>query len=149
MNPPIQTNSFGIAQYPRLLHTMIRVSDLERSLAFYLDGLGMRELRREDYPKGRFTLVFVGYGSEASSALIELTHNWDHNEYEHGTRFGHIAIGISDLNKFSERLKSMGIEITREPGPMSFASDSGNCDVIAFVKDPDGYQIELIAIHSI
>ncbi len=129
----------------RMLHTMIRVGNLQRSLDFYLNALSMRELRREDYPEGRFTLVFVGYGDENSNAVIELTHNWDADSYEHGAGYGHIAIGVPDIYAATERLASMGVNITRPPGPMAFgAEQAGVRDVIAFIEDPDGYQIELI-----
>jgi len=138
-----QNNSSAIPS--RVLYTMIRVGDLERSLAFYTDALGMRELRREDYPEGRFTLVFVGYGDERSNTVIELTCNWDTANYDHGTGYGHIAIGVSDIYAASERLVSMGVNITRPPGPMTFVADkTGARDVIAFIEDPDGYRIELI-----
>jgi len=123
----------------RLLHTMIRVGDLDRSIAFYTDVLGMKLLRRKDYPGGRFTLAFVGYDDEQKSAVIELTHNWDTDAYDLGNGFGHIAIGVADIYATCERIRASGGEITREPGPMKHGST-----VIAFVKDPDGYQIELI-----
>lgn len=123
----------------RLLHTMIRVSDLDESLRFYCDALGMRLLRRKDYPDGRFTLAFVGYGDEAEHTVVELTHNWDTHSYEPGTAFGHLAIGVEDIVATCERLRGRGVKIVREPGPMKF----GNT-VIAFVEDPNGYRIELI-----
>lgn len=123
----------------RILHTMIRVGDLERSIAFYTEVLGMRLLRRKDYPGGRFTLAFVGYDDESSSAVIELTYNWDIEHYDMGTGFGHIAIGVEDIHATCERIRAGGGEITREPGPMKHGST-----VIAFVRDPDGYAIELI-----
>lgn len=145
MNERILPDAHGPAPQGRMLHAMIRVSDLERSLTFYVDALGMQELRREDYPEGRFTLVFVGYGDEASNTVIELTHNWDEGDYSHGTAFGHIAIGMADIYSACERLDSMGIEISRAPGPMAFAPEqNGDRDVIAFIQDPDGYPIELI-----
>lgn len=129
----------------RVLHTMVRVGNLERSLAFYIDALGMRELRREDYSEGRFTLVFVGYSDETSSTVIELTCNWDTASYNHGAGYGHIAIGVPDIYSAIERLASMSVKITRPPGPMAFTTDATNApDVIAFIEDPDGYQIELI-----
>jgi lactoylglutathione lyase len=134
----------------RILHTMIRVGDLDRSLAFYVDALGMREIRRENYPEGRFTLVFIGYGDESDSAVIEITHNWDEDSYTHGSGYGHIAIGAKDIYAICERLTSMGnIKILRQPGPMTFTADNGACDVIAFVEDPDGYRIELIETQMI
>ena len=127
----------------RLLHTMLRVGDLERSIAFYTDVLGMKLLRRKDYPGGRFTLAFVGYGDESETAVIELTHNWDTGSYDLGNGFGHIAIGVADIYATCERIRAAGGEITRQPGPMKHGST-----VIAFVKDPDGYQIELIETKS-
>jgi len=118
---------------------MIRVGDLERSLAFYCDLLGMKLLRRKDYPGGRFTLAFVGYGDEASDTVIELTHNWDTDRYELGDGFGHLALGVGDIYATCDRLRVKGVPITREPGPMKHGST-----VIAFIGDPDGYKIELI-----
>ena len=123
----------------RLLHTMIRVGDLDRSLAFYCDVLGMQLLRRQDYPAGRFTLAFVGYGEEAHHTVLELTHNWDTAHYELGDAFGHIAIGVEDAYAACERIKQQGGKVVREAGPMQHGST-----VIAFVEDPDGYRIELI-----
>jgi lactoylglutathione lyase len=124
----------------RLLHTMIRVRDLERSIDFYTRLLGMKLLRRKDYPSGKFTLAFVGYGDEAKNAVIELTHNWDQTEpYELGTGFGHLAIGVADVYGTCERLESEGVPIPRPAGPMKHGGS-----VIAFVEDPDGYKIELI-----
>ncbi len=123
----------------KILHTMLRVGDLERSLKFYTDVLGMRLLRRKDYPGGKFTLAFVGYGNESETAVIELTHNWDITSYNPGDGFGHIAIGVADIDKMCENIKAVGGKIIREPGPMKH----GNT-VIAFVEDPDGYRIELI-----
>lgn len=123
----------------RLLHTMIRVNDLDESLRFYCDALGMKLLRKTDYPDGRFTLAFVGYGDEASHTVVELTHNWDTRTYELGTAFGHLAIGVEDIYETCETLRAAGVRIVREPGPMKF----GNT-VIAFLEDPNGYRIELI-----
>ena len=123
----------------RVLHTMIRVGDLERSIAFYTEVLGMKLLRRKDYPEGRFTLAFVGYGDESGHAVIELTHNWDTKSYDLGTGFGHIAIAVADALKACEEVKKRGGTVTREPGPMKFGGS-----VIAFVQDPDGYKIEFI-----
>lgn len=124
----------------RLLHTMIRVRDLDRSIDFYTRLLGMDLLRRKDYPGGKFTLAFVGYGDEAKNAVIELTHNWDQSEpYELGTGFGHLAIGVADVHGTCERLESEGVSIPRPAGPMKHGGS-----VIAFVEDPDGYKIELI-----
>ncbi len=129
----------------RILHTMLRVVDLDRSLAFYVDALGMRELRRKDYPEGRFTLVFIGYDNEASNTVIELTYNWDKGSYDHGDAFGHIAIGVLDIYAVTERLESMEVKITRPPGPMKFKANEAEApSIIAFIEDPDGYKIELI-----
>lgn len=122
------------------LHTMIRVGDLERSVKFYTDLLGMRELRRRDVPDGKYTLAFVGYAPEESgAAVIELTYNYGVSHYEIGTGFGHLAIGVPDIKATCERLRAAGAKITREPGPVQFGTT-----VIAFIEDPDGYKIELI-----
>ncbi len=123
----------------RILHTMLRVGDLDRSLAFYTDVLGMRELRRQDYPDGRFTLAFVGYQSEAEGAVLELTHNWDTPAYELGNAYGHIALEVDDAYAACERIRARGGKVVREAGPMKHGST-----VIAFVEDPDGYKVELI-----
>lgn len=123
----------------RLLHTMLRVGNLERSLQFYTEVLGMRLLRRQDYPEGRFTLAFVGYGDEASQAVIELTHNWDTERYELGNAFGHIALAVPDAAAACAAIKQRGGVVVREAGPMKHGTT-----VIAFVEDPDGYKIELI-----
>ncbi len=123
----------------RILHTMLRVGDLDCSLAFYTDVLGMRLLRRKDYPGGKFTLAFVGYGDESEASVIELTHNWEMSSYDPGNGFGHVAIGVDDIYKMCEGIKEAGGKVVREPGPMKH----GNT-VIAFVEDPDGYQIEFI-----
>ncbi len=123
----------------RFLHTMLRVGNLERSLRFYNEVLGMRLLRRKDYPEGRFTLAFVGYGEESEQAVIELTHNWDTTSYEIGNGFGHIAIAVSDAYRACEEVKRLGGKVTREAGPMKHGGS-----VIAFVEDPDGYKIEFI-----
>jgi lactoylglutathione lyase len=123
----------------RLLHTMIRVGDLERSIAFYTGILGMKVLRRKDYPDGKFTLAFVGYGDEADHTVIELTHNWDTKAYELGNGFGHLAVAVPDAYKACEMVKAKGGKVTREAGPMKHGST-----VIAFVEDPDGYKIEFI-----
>jgi lactoylglutathione lyase len=131
----------------RILHTMLRVTDLERSLAFYTEKLGMKLLRKEEYPGGRFTLAFVGYGDEKTEAVIELTYNWDRDAYEHGSAFGHIALAVEDLESSCANLHLSGVQITRAPGPMTFSSpDRNDKERIAFLKDPDGYQIELIQI---
>ena len=129
----------------RLLYTMVRVSNLEQSIKFYNKVLGMKELRRETFTEGRFTLVFIGYGDESSNAVIELTYNWDEDSYEHGTGYGHIALEVSDIYSTIERMNSLGVNVVREPGPMMHAVDeTGHREVIAFIKDPDGYAIELI-----
>jgi lactoylglutathione lyase len=128
------------ASKPRMLHTMLRVLDLERSLDFYTRILGMSVLRRTDYPEGRFTNTFVGYGPEEDTAVIELTHNWDQKEpYQIGTGYGHVALGVADIYATCDALKAAGAKITRPPGPMKHGTT-----VIAFVEDPDGYKIELI-----
>jgi lactoylglutathione lyase len=127
----------------RLLHTMLRVGDLERSLAFYTDVLGMRLLRRRDYPGGRFTLAFVGYGDESDHTVLELTHNWDTDAYEIGTGYGHIALGVEDIHAVCDAIRAKGGRVVREPGPMQHGST-----VIAFVEDPDGYKVELIELTS-
>lgn len=123
----------------RILHTMLRVGDLDRSLRFYTEVLHMRLLRRKDYPEGKFTLAFVGYGNESDSAVIELTHNWGVDKYELGTAYGHIAIEVLDAHATCADVKRLGGKVTREPGPMKHGST-----VIAFVEDPDGYRIEFI-----
>jgi lactoylglutathione lyase len=123
----------------RLLHTMIRVGDLDRSIAFYTGILGMKVLRRKDYPDGKFTLAFVGYGDEADHTVIELTHNWGTGSYELGNGFGHLAVAVPDAYKACEMVKAKGGKVTREAGPMKHGTT-----VIAFVEDPDGYKIEFI-----
>ena len=123
----------------RILHTMLRVGDLERSLRFYTEGLGMRLLRRKDYPDGKFTLAFVGYGDETDTAVLELTHNWGVDKYELGNAYGHIAIAVDDAYKACEEVKRRGGKVTREAGPMKHGTT-----VIAFIEDPDTYKIELI-----
>ena len=123
----------------RMLHTMLRVGNLERSLAFYTEVLGMTLLRKRDYEEGRFTLAFVGYGDEENNTVLELTHNWDTASYELGNAYGHIAIAVDDVYKACEEIKSRGGNVVREAGPMK-----GGVTVIAFVEDPDGYKVELI-----
>jgi lactoylglutathione lyase len=123
----------------RMLHTMIRVGDLDRSIDFYTNVLGMRLLRRKDYPEGKFTLAFVGYGDEADHTVIELTHNWDTKSYDLGNGFGHLAIGVPDAYKACDAVRAKGGKVTREAGPMKHGTT-----VIAFVEDPDGYKIEFI-----
>jgi lactoylglutathione lyase len=124
-----------------MLHTMIRVNDLDESIRFYCEKLGMKLLRRKDYPSGRFTLAFVGYDTEDKVAVIELTHNWDTTRYDHGDAFGHIALGVGDIYKKCEELKRKGVKVTREPGPMKHGGST-----IAFIEDPSGHKIELIQI---
>jgi len=123
----------------RMLHTMLRVGDLQRSIDFYTNVLGMRELRRKDYPDGKFTLAFVGYGDEKDHTVLELTHNWDTKSYDLGNGFGHIAVAVPDASKACEMVKAKGGKVTREAGPMKHGTT-----VIAFVEDPDGYKIEFI-----
>ncbi len=123
----------------RILHTMLRVGDLRRSIEFYTAVLGMRVLRQKDYPDGRFTLAFVGYGDEGKEAVLELTHNWDTPRYELGTGYGHVALEVDDAYKACEEVKKRGGKVTREAGPMKHGTT-----VIAFVEDPDGYKIEFI-----
>ncbi len=123
----------------RLLHTMLRVGDLDRSIEFYTHVLGMRLLRQKDYPDGRFTLAFVGYGDEKDNTVIELTHNWDTDSYDLGKGFGHIAIEVDDVYQAVDTLRERGGKVIREAGPMNAGTT-----IIAFVEDPDGYAIELL-----
>ena len=123
----------------RILHTMIRVGDLDRSIRFYTEVLGMKVIRRKDYPDGKFTLAFVGYGDESEGAVIELTHNWETKSYELGTGFGHVAVEVEDAAVACERVTELGGKVTRPAGPMKHGTT-----VIAFVEDPDGYKIEFI-----
>ncbi len=123
----------------RLLHTMIRVGDLQRSIDFYTQVLGMRLLRKSDYPSGRFTNAFVGYDDESRAAVLELTHNWDTKSYDMGSGYGHVAVEVEDAYKACDAVKERGGKVTREPGPMKHGST-----VIAFVEDPDGYKIEFV-----
>lgn len=123
----------------RLLHTMLRVGNLDSSIAFYTEVLGMQLLRSHDYPDGKFTLAFLGYGPESDQTVIELTYNWGVESYEMGTAFGHIAIGVDDIYATCEAVKARGGKVVREPGPMKHGST-----VIAFIEDPDGYKIEFI-----
>jgi lactoylglutathione lyase len=121
------------------LHTMLRVADLEASVKFYTELLGMRELRRNEVTEGKYTLVFLGYGDEKSHTVLELTYNWGVDSYELGTAFGHLALGVPDIYATCEALREAGAKITREPGPVKFGTT-----VIAFIEDPNGYKIELI-----
>jgi lactoylglutathione lyase len=123
----------------RMLHTMLRVGNLDKSIAFYCEILGMKLLRRKDYPGGEFTLAFVGYGEEKDNTVIELTYNWGVEEYDLGKGYGHIALGVDDIYGTCDRIKAQGGKVSREPGPMKHGTT-----VIAFVEDPDGYKIELI-----
>lgn len=127
----------------RLLHTMLRVGDLERSLHFYTQVIGMTLLRRKDYPSGRFTLAFVGFGPESEQSVLELTHNWDTTAYSLGDGYGHIALGVDDIEATCGSIRAGGGKVVREPGPMRHGST-----VIAFVEDPDGYKLELIQMSS-
>lgn len=123
----------------RLLHTMLRTGDLDRAIAFYTEVLGMKLLRRQDYPEGKFTLAFIGYGDEADHTVIELTYNWGVSQYELGTAYGHIAVEVDDVYAACAAAKAKGARIVREAGPMNAGTT-----VIAFIADPDGYFIELI-----
>lgn len=127
----------------QLLHTMLRVGNLEESLKFYTEVLGMRLLRQKDYPEGKFTLAFVGYGDESDTTVLELTYNWGVTEYNLGDAYGHIAIGVDDIYGTCEEIKARGGKVSREPGPMKHGST-----VIAFVQDPDGYKVELIQLGN-
>ncbi|WP_314342196.1 lactoylglutathione lyase [Simonsiella muelleri] len=127
----------------RLLHTMLRVGNLDKSLNFYTEVLGMRVLRRKDYPEGKFTLAFVGYGEESDTTVLELTHNWDTPTYDLGNAFGHIAVEVDDAYAACDVVRAKGGKVTREAGPMKHGST-----VIAFVEDPDGYKIEFIQKKS-
>ena len=125
----------------RLLHTMLRVNDLEESLRFYCDVLGMRLLRRKDYPGGRFTLAFVGYGPEEEQTVLELTHNWDTHAYQICNAFGHVALGVEDVHRAVDALRAKGAKVVREPGPMQHGGSH-----IAFLEDPNGYRVELVQL---
>lgn len=127
----------------RLLHTMLRVGNLEKSLQFYCDVLGMTLLRQKDYPGGKFTLAFVGYGDESDHTVLELTYNWGVESYDLGKGYGHIAIGVDDIYQTCEEIKTRGGKVVREPGPMKHGTT-----VIAFVTDPDGYKVELIQLKN-
>ena len=123
----------------KILHTMLRVGNLDRSLNFYTEVLKMKLLRKREFPEGKFTLAFVGYGDEASSAVIELTYNWGVEKYDLGSGYGHVAIAVEDAYQTCAEIRQLGGKVTREAGPMK-----GGAAVIAFVEDPDGYKIELI-----
>ena len=123
----------------RILHTMIRVNNLEESIKFYTDILGMRLLREKEYPEDKFSLAFLGYGKETEDTVIELTYNWHTNDYEHGNAFGHIAIEVDDIYKVCEEIRDKGTRVIRDPGPMM-----GSKLLLAFIEDPNGYKIELI-----
>jgi len=127
----------------RLLHTMLRVGNLQKSIDFYTGILGMALLRKKDYPDGQFTLAFLGYGAESENTVLELTYNWDQDNYDIGNAFGHIAIEVADVYKATEKIKKQGGNIIREAGPMNAGTT-----IIAFVKDPDGYEIELLGEKS-
>ncbi len=127
----------------QFLHTMIRVNDLDESLRFYCDALGMKLLRKQDYPGGEFTLAFVGYGDEKDNTVIELTHNWGTSSYNQGSAFGHLAIGVDDIYQACDELKGRGVNVVREPGPMAHGGA-----VIAFIEDPNGYKVELIDLKG-
>ena len=127
----------------RMMHTMLRITDIEKSLNFYCEVLRMRLLRRMDFEQGRFTLAFVGYADESEQAVLELTHNWDTSAYDLGDAYGHIAIGVDDVYKTCDDVRERGGNVVRDAGPMK-----GGTTVIAFVEDPDGYKIELLQDHS-
>lgn len=127
----------------RLLHTMLRVGNLQESLDFYCDVLGMTLLRQKEYPSGQFTLAFIGYGDEADHTVLELTHNWGVDQYHMGDAYGHVAIGVDDIEATCESIRKKGGKITREPGPMKHGTT-----VIAFVEDPNGYKVELIQLKK-
>ncbi len=127
----------------RMLHTMLRVGNLEESLKFYCDVLGMKLLRQKDYPGGKFTLAFVGYGDESGHTVLELTYNWGVEQYNLGDAYGHIALGVEDIYNTCEQIRQLGGKVVREPGPMKHGST-----VIAFVEDPNGYKIELIQLGT-
>jgi lactoylglutathione lyase len=123
----------------RMMHTMLRVTNLDKALDFYCNVLEMKLIRRKDYAEGRFTLAFVGYGDEMNSTVLELTHNWDTDSYDQGSAYGHIAIGVDDVYATCDRVKAKGGKVIREAGPMK-----GGRTVIAFLEDPDGYKVELL-----
>lgn len=144
MPPTILQGTHLSTAAPRLLHTMLRVRQLEDSLAFYVGHLGMRLLRRKDFAEGQFTLAFVGYGEESDATAIELTHNWKEDAYSLGTAFGHIAIGVPDVFEAARLLQQAGVRVTRPPGPLK----GDPTEQIAFVEDPDGYKVELVQLRG-
>lgn len=123
----------------RILHSMIRVNNLEESIKFYTEVLGMSLIREKEYPEGKFSLAFLGYGKETEETVIELTYNWDNSEYDHGNAFGHIALEVDDIYKACDEIKKQGTKVIRDPGPMM-----GSKLLLAFIEDPNGYKIELI-----
>lgn len=123
----------------RILHSMIRVNNLEESIKFYTEVLGMSLIRKKEYPEGKFSLAFLGYGKESEETVIELTYNWDKSEYDHGNAFGHIALEVDDIYKACDEIKKQGTKVIRDPGPMM-----GSKLLLAFIEDPNGYKIELI-----
>lgn len=127
----------------RILHTMLRVGDLDRSIAFYTQVLGMQVLRRQEYPEGKFTLAFIGYGAEKDHTVIELTHNWDTPSYDKGNAYGHIALEVDDAYAACDQVKAAGGKVIREAGPMMHGTT-----VIAFIEDPDGYKVEFIQVGT-
>jgi lactoylglutathione lyase len=141
MPDPQSTESRNLQM--RLLHTMLRVGNLQRSIDFYTNVLGMKLLRQKEYPDGRFTLAFVGYGEESQNSVIELTYNWDTDKYDLGNGYGHIAIEVDDVYRATDRIREQGCKILRDAGPMNAGST-----IIAFVEDPDGYPIELLGPKS-
>ena len=133
----------------RVLHAMLRVGNLERSIAFYTEKLGMQLFRKERYPGASYTLAFVGYGDEHSGAVIELTHNWGTDTYAHGAAFGHVALAVTDIRSICAWLEAAGVKVLRAPGPMTASSpERSDREVIAVIEDPDGYRIELIELRS-
>lgn len=144
MPPTITQSTHRPLTQPRLLHTMLRVKQLDDSLSFYVGHLGMRLLRRKDFVEGQYTLAFVGYGEESESAVLELTHNWQADGYSAGTAFGHVAIGVPDVYEAARRLQDAGVRVTRPPGPLQ----GDPRELIAFVEDPDGYKVELIQLQD-
>lgn len=139
------TTTAGAPAGARMLHTMLRVKDLDASLKFYVDTLGMKLIRKRDYPDGKFTLAFVGYGGEADSTVLELTHNWGSDAYDLGSGYGHVAIGVDDIYASCAALEKAGARVIRPAGPMKADASI----VIAFLEDPDGYKVELIQTSSI